>query len=541
MKLLFITLLLLGWNQNLVAKVPRSVLPKSIEKDISRLQTKFNKVLKKECRSECFPKSCVYGDHKVVREKDSSLPGLNFDNKSTKSLDYQYYLTKAECSYAYEGDISADEVKSLNQRLQTKLSDSQLRVSIKSKELSNALESESEVIPDELNEKLSDAIISVLPYILVLLSLLLSAICFIWAIRRVGKESFSEKLKRLNLERELEKPDTVETSSSEPVKKIDVEEFIATNIEDETLKEILRSWLKAEKHDLIFSLAAYTSAKNPVFFSDKIELFKEKRAYYDKLESGKLNIIGEENFIKELKKSLAINKGLRDRTINLFDAINSSIDIIKLGNEMKRMPVDFASLIFVLSNSQRQTQLISFFSPDQKSSYLSRLLTSPFFPKALPEHLYEWIDAEENATSFDYSKVEGLSSVTGIDFEVSEAVNKLLNASSSEERNSLLEGTRDQYGGKMPNHLDGIFYKDMLLDLDATSLTNLASYVDTRKLALYLSLMFTAEERSHILSSLPTVMAQKLNSVDRSLLSRKDEIILEMEASLAKAMSKLES
>ena len=69
------------------------------------------------------------------------------------------------------------------------------------------------------------------------------------------------------------------------MEKPDVEKFINENIDAETMRQILRSWLKSEKHQLIFSLATYTSAKDKVFFADKIELFKEKKSYYESLES----------------------------------------------------------------------------------------------------------------------------------------------------------------------------------------------------------------------------------------------------------------
>ena len=49
-----------------------------------------------------------------------------------------------------------------------------------------------------------------------------------------------------------------------------------------------------------------------------------------------LSVLSEEPFIAELKRSLAMNKGLQDRTINLFDSLNTTIDVISLGNEMKK-------------------------------------------------------------------------------------------------------------------------------------------------------------------------------------------------------------
>ena len=208
---------------------------------------------------------------------------------------------------------------------------------------------------------------------------------------------------------------------------------------------------------------------------------------------------------------------------------------------MKIMPVDFATLIFILSSPQRQFQLISFFDESQKESYLTRLLISPFFASALPEYLYKWIDSQESKEVFDYKEVDKLNSLTGLEFEVTDSANKLLNACSSELRAKLLNSTKDQYGGKMPKHLDGIFYKDLLLDIDTSSLTNLISYVDTRKLAVYLEVSFNSDVKSQLLASIPSVLSEKLNKVDLSLMSKKDEIVIEMESALSKAMSKLES
>ena len=140
MKLILTTLLLINWTSTLVAKVPRAVIPKSIKDDLRELDKKFSTTLQKECENKCYSKGCTYGNHKVVREKDSSLPGLNFDNRLTRSLDYQYYLTKAECSYAFETIVSDAEIAQLNQRLKTKLSNANLKLSIKSKKLFEAIE-----------------------------------------------------------------------------------------------------------------------------------------------------------------------------------------------------------------------------------------------------------------------------------------------------------------------------------------------------------------------------------------------------------------
>ena len=197
------------------------------------------------------------------------------------------------------------------------------------------------------------------------------------------KRKFFEKLKRLSLEKELENEGKEDVVVETNIAQVDVEKFIDENIDNDNMRQILRSWLKNEKHQLIFSLAAYTSAKEKVFFSDKIELFKEKKSYYESLESGKLSVLAREPFISELKNSLATNKGLQDRTINLFDSLNSSIDVISLGNEMKKMPTDFASLIFVLSNATRQKQLLSRFTDKQKTKYLERLFPLP----SLQEHI----------------------------------------------------------------------------------------------------------------------------------------------------------
>ena len=189
---------------------------------------------------------------------------MNFSDKSSASLDYQYYLTKATCSYAYEADISETEISKLNQRLKAKLSNGTLSVAVRSKKLSDAIEKNIPLVPEEITTKILNSVVSVLPYILVLLTLLITAIGIIWALRRVGKESFSEKLKRLSLEKELEDEDSVPVSVE--MEKPDVEKFINENIDAETMRQILRSWLKSEKHQLIFSLAAYTSAKDKVFF-----------------------------------------------------------------------------------------------------------------------------------------------------------------------------------------------------------------------------------------------------------------------------------
>ena len=145
-----------------------------------------------------------------------------------------------------------------------------------------------------------------------------------------------------------------------------------------------------------------------------------------------------------------MNKGLQDRTINLFDSLNTTIDVISLGNEMKKMPLDFASMIFVLSNALRQKQLLSRFSKEQKVQYLERLLSSPIFSRVYPEYLYEWINCEEKGEKFDYGKLENISSVAGIDFEVNEAVNRLLNSVDAQERSALLNSTKENYGGTMP-------------------------------------------------------------------------------------------
>lgn len=201
--MLWLTLALLGVAQT----PPARHVPPSVLGEVRAIEQRFEIALAADCPApRCAPRGCAYLDHAVADQpRAASLPGLG-EEAGPGSAPEQAWLTQANCSFAYEGEMAAADAAALARRLSVKLSGSWTAVRVEPK-LLEALPlglTEVEEVPPEVPPEAPapwspwrELWAALLPHFFWMVGVLLvtfAASLLIWAWRRVGQPSVEERM-----------------------------------------------------------------------------------------------------------------------------------------------------------------------------------------------------------------------------------------------------------------------------------------------------------------------------------------------------------
>ncbi len=207
----------------LAQAVPSRQIPATVLAEVQRLQSDFELALSADCDADrCFPAGCVYVDHAVADQpREGSLPGLGLD-PGPGSVASQEYLTRAQCAFAHEPSLEAEDAQALVRRLQTKLSSGWTVVGVTRRELlplptyvgepppvqldtaePEPVEPEPEPLaPDTAGQQLWSTLLPHTPWMVGIGLMTLAMMALTWAFRRVGKASIEEQALLAELTRE---------------------------------------------------------------------------------------------------------------------------------------------------------------------------------------------------------------------------------------------------------------------------------------------------------------------------------------------------
>lgn len=168
-------------------------IPAEVESEAQDIEARFRSTLKQECPEElCTPVGCKVTSFRTLDEQqNSSLPGIDVGDEPAVTL--QHKLSALRCEFTFEPSLSETAVASLRQRLGDKVRLPGLSLLISGRKLSAASPllqqvqkkgPESPLAPPRTSYQ---ALVDVLPQLLLIIFATGALLILIWAFRRLGK------------------------------------------------------------------------------------------------------------------------------------------------------------------------------------------------------------------------------------------------------------------------------------------------------------------------------------------------------------------
>jgi len=520
---------------------PKEKIPAEMLLQLNALDLNFANLVSKECGpDQCIHRGCVYLKHEVVTLKSgSSLPGLSMgQDNAMEDSSPQYFLSQARCEYAYEPSLESDAVKKLDERFTAKLSKGILRVSIKSfalperpksTMLTDAKVVEEGIVAKFLNEYLAHLIFIALALILFLV--------IVWSLRRLGKDSMEDELRMLQLKKDIEdstKEQKVEINQAEELQKrvVALQDYFKEN--QSKLKTIVKKWLENLEFGKI-SYASHLFARTGIemlpseshFLQKKILLQKYIAEEFD-FQNGHMS-----ETVKELEEISSYVDCLFDERAERIATFFTNCHPKGLSQIMGAVHPDVAAALLILAPYQIQKETLTYSSTALKFLLTKRLLSNPHVSESELRLVEQTMIATEEgrqppkeapANQFEF----------GTPMEVVETLSLLMGSISAESRKEIWEDAISKNGGRIPAWVGGVFYNDMLQNLNEHQLKSLFLECDAKKLAAWYAQQLPENIKSKLKSILPESYMKTMASPVFQEMSKEEE-----QVQLGKALFKL--
>ncbi|SMF71099.1 hypothetical protein [Pseudobacteriovorax antillogorgiicola] len=500
------------------ANRPKEKIPAEMLMQVRELDLAFQNLLRQECPQEtCVYRGCVYQRHEVVTmQANRSLPGLSTGTRDqVKGNEPQYFLSRARCEYAYETSLSKDDVANLDRRLAAKLSKGILKVSMKAIPLPDAprfaaedLPSQSQTILEKFIEKHFDT------GVLALLGLV-TILILIWAFRRLGKDSLEDKLRYMQLKKEIESDSG--KSEEKPEEQVSLDERISGlrsyfSEDPKRLQNIGRHWLEERN----FEALAYTShvlAKTDLaILPDDLDLIQAKIAFQNYMKREfTYDSVQLESHVKELENQVGtLSAQLDDRTELFHDFFQGSHGK-GLADICQSLPADAAATILVLAPDELQREASAYLGENQTYGIALRYLRSPLFSEQ------DLGDAEQVIRSAMAGEAVQLAPRAhqvdfGVRLTIVEPLSQMMAKMSQDNRDRLWQDARAMNGNRLPNWAAGIFYPEMLDKLDDQQVKALCLECDAKRLAPWFASELDLTRQERLLEIVPESYGKALRS-----------------------------
>ena len=511
----------------LAQSVPSRQIPATVMAEVQRLQSDFELALSADCDADrCFPTGCVYVDHAVADQpREGSLPGLGLD-PGPGSVQSQEYLTRAQCSFAHEPSLEAEDAQALVRRLQTKLSSGWTVVGVTRRELlalptyvgepppvevdTAAPEPEPEpepLAPETAGQQLWSTLLPHTPWMVGIGLVTLAMVLLTWAFRRVGKASIEEQALLAELSREGGPP----SEAAEPPEVEDswvAEQEAAWNgrVAEGELQSLARELLRSgdmglmAKASLVFGerfLQAFPAGGDVA--ATKLELAEfvkgvgddelpDDRAFYEALNRHAAAAA------LATQTDTEVIRGLRERfgaggLLGLIGSVNA-----RLG-----------ALVFALAPTTEQHEVARLLSARQVWDLAQQLLASNRLDPAEAEAVFALVGGSE--------AVAAPAEVTdrGAPFDAPGALAVLLPTLEPATRAKLFEGALRRFSGRAPGWYREIFLPELLAALPAEVQVDLLLEVDVEPLAAWLSL--TGPAKREVVAVMPDSLRSAVGAV----------------------------
>lgn len=511
--------------------VPKRVIPPSVRVEVQELENAFALALATDCdASRCYSKGCTYVDHAVAdRGRSSSMPGLS-QEAGPGSEPAQEYLTRARCSYAHEEALDAQDVKTLNLRLQSKVSSGWTSVTVSNQPLQalppylrDPVVLEEEALPEPEKEELPPEPLSLadelwsalLPHFFWMLGLLLatlSAMTLIWGWRRLGRLSPEDQA----LLAELGEPEPEELPEPIPAVVVEasgedgwVSEQKATwqerldRKDDPMLRTLVTDLLRGEDRALLVQALLHFPGLAGSFPSggdvatDKLELAALIR-------SAEMNEADDAAFFERLNRhALSAELGAQSDADTLR-SLKQDFGAAGLAELIARVPPRIGGLLFALAPLSTQLETSRLLVPKDLHSCAQQLLLSNRMDRDEAAWLFALLDSAQTGRLPDAPAPTQVRD-QGPVFDAAGALSTLLPRLGSASRGTLFGEVGARFGGSLPSWHADILFADLLFALSDEARADLLLSVDVDALKAWLGVV-PADSREMLVETMPNAL-----------------------------------
>ncbi|MET0405314.1 MAG: hypothetical protein ABW123_23060 [Cystobacter sp.] len=560
--------------------VPQTHVPAPVLLELRTIESQFDLALAQDCAPErCFSKGCVYRDHATVdMPRTSSLPGLG-QAEGPGSVPRQEYLTQVQCEFTHEKSVSTQDVQALVRRLEQRLSKGWLKVKVgrqilqpispglrespppteapKPQPPPPPVVEEKPLEPQEPPEwdarvALRELWVHLLPHfawMIALVMVTLSALTFIWALRRLGRETLEEKALAAQLAAgpldkaaEAKAPPKDEKPAPDPVDpaaaKADVElAFVAAQqqlwrdriaqaelTKDEgVVVELLRDWLKAGEFELLAkAIFVFGDRLSLAFTSDgELTVRKVEFAGYLKTVDEKA-LLSDGEFFRVLNQHALSSTLMAQADAEVYRSLREEFGSNGVAHLIESLPPRHGALLFGHVPTDCQQDVARIMPPELRVRIAHELLASNRISKEETVHLFEVLDTARAGKALPPAPLAQGILDRGRPFDAAGALSVLLPLLAPSEREALFARALERSGGTLPLWYQDILYGDMLLKLPDELQRDLLLEVDVRGLAGWSSVQQPAW-RENFISRLAPAMQNALRA-NMSFVSREEQL-----------------
>jgi hypothetical protein len=548
---------LLAWIVLLAAPVasaqqpraPRSQVPPTVLSEVAQLQSRFELALSLDCDAGwCFSKGCSYVDHSVAdRPRATSLPGLGGD-PGPGSVEPQAWLTQARCGFTYESEMASDDVQALVRRLGSRLSQGWLVVSIEAQalaplpdhlkeppapdaavEASDEAELAAAAAPPTLTMSVATRELwtSLLPHFWWMVGVglvTLAGTMWIWAFRRVGRESVEERALLAQLLREEAEPAAPAEAPQAADEREDERAFVAQQTTtwrqrlaamepgrpEPEVQAMLRELLRAGQLDLLATAVLAFPDTLPAAFPEGGDVAAAKLALAERLKTADATtLVADAAFFRALNRH-ALSAALASQgDAELVRSLSEEFGPAGLSTLLSSLGPRPGALLFALSPALVQHELARLFSPPQIVPLAEQLLRSSRMSRAETAYLFQVLQAARAGTPPPPAPAAAEVADHGAPFDAARALSVLLPAIHPDQQAGLFGRALQRLHGTLPTWTRGILVPAWLLELPREARVDLLLEIDVQALQAWLSLL-DADWRDALLEGAPNSLRASL-------------------------------
>lgn len=520
--------------------VPKRVIPPSVHVEVQDLENAFELALATDCSANrCFSKGCSYVDHAVAdRGRSSSMPGLSAQEAGPGSEPAQAYLTRARCAYAHEAALDAEDIQTLNLRLQAKVSSGWTSVTVTNQALKelpeylrNPVEVE-ELLPTEPEEeppappppsRVDELWSALLPHFYWMFGLLLatlSAMTLIWGWRRLGRLSPEDQALLAELSQPEPEPEPEPEGAAAAV-------VVASDTEDPWVNDQKQAWQQRLATQDDPTLPALVSdllrSQDREFLVQALLQFPELAARFpeggevasDKLELAALirnaelsEADDEATFFERLNRhALSAQLGAQVDADTLR-SLKQDFGPSGLADLIARVPARIGGLLYALAPLTIQLETARLLEPQDRSVCAQQLLLSNRMDRDEAAWLFSLLEAVK-AGRMPETPAPTQVRDQGPVFDAAGALSTLLAQLGPESRSTLFGEVASRFGGALPVWHQDILFAELLFALSDEARADLMLSVDVEALKAWMGII-PAERRELLTETMPNALQATL-------------------------------
>ncbi len=533
--------------------VPSRQIPPSVQVEVAQLEHRFELALAADCDAErCFPKGCVWVDHRVAdRPRSSSLPGLGSEAGPSPS-DAQPYLTRASCAFAHEKSLASRDVQALVSRLEAKLTSGWTVVSVDTAVLPPIPEYLAEPPSEEPEEEPEEEVIeeepeeapappewswevarqelwaTLLPHFYWMIGLALVTFfgtLLIWSWRRVGQASLEEQALLAQLAspsggggggptavQASEDPDDADFAEAQHAAWTERLSAAGGDTRDPALEALLRSLLRSGDTALL-AKAVLTFPQLSSAMPTGGDVAEAKLALADFLTTGDPSGLPDDAaFYDALNREAVASSLSSQEDTEVLRSLRDDFGAAGLASLIGALPPREGAVLFALAPRASQQEMVRLMSPGQAAERSAQLLASNRVDRRLTASLFDVLEATRQQKPLP--SMTGNTRITdrGALFDAAGALSVLLPAVAAGQRAALFDSLQQRFHGTLPAWHRDILVPAWLLALGTEARNDLFLSVEADGLAAWLSGV-DVDTRGALVGTMPAALQTTIRAL----------------------------